>query len=258
MGLKGCRSTAGFAPSQPEVTLEQLAQTSQAVNLRAGGDAVQTFAMDEEQLSQMPQAEQPESVRAKLLPYQLQGLAWLMAKENPSFPEPGSSESMQLWKRDAKGRYVHLATNFAVAHAPGLASGGILADDMGLGKTLQIISLICNGGPGTTLIVAPVGVMTNWSDQIQRHVFAEHAPNVLIYHGPSRQAAAKSLKDYRVVITSYGTLSSEANGGPLFDLNYRRVVLDEAHTIRNAKTKVALAACKLKAQSRWALTGTPM
>ncbi|KAL2256470.1 hypothetical protein VTK26DRAFT_1611 [Humicola hyalothermophila] len=259
MGLKGGRSTAGLGVGQAEeISLEQLAQASQVVNLRAGGDVVQTLAMDEEQLSKLPQADQPQSLRATLLPYQLQGLAWLMAKETPTFPEPGSPDSVQLWKRDANGRYVHLATNFTVAQPPGLASGGILADDMGLGKTLQIISLICSGGPGTTLIVAPVGVMTNWSDQIQRHVMPEHAPNVLIYHGPSRQAAAKSLKDFQVIITSYGTLSSEANGGPLFKMDYRRVVLDEAHTIRNAKTKVALAACKLEAQSRWALTGTPI
>ncbi|KAK4121600.1 RAD5-like protein [Parathielavia appendiculata] len=259
MGLKSGRATAGFAATETEVSLEQLAQTSQAVNLRAGGDIVQTLAMDENQLSKMPEAEQPDKVRAKLLPYQLQGLAWLMARENPAFPEPSSPESVQLWKRDAKGRYVNIATNFTVASVPGLLSGGILADDMGLGKTLQIISLIMTGGPGSTLIVAPVGVMSNWEQQIKRHVYDEHAPNVLIYHGAARQAAAKSLKDFGVVVTSYGILSSEvAMGGPLSKVDWRRVVLDEGHTIRNAKTKAAEAACALKAQSRWVLTGTPI
>ncbi|KAH6856961.1 RAD5-like protein [Chaetomium sp. MPI-CAGE-AT-0009] len=260
MGLKGGRSTAGFAPAEPEeVSLAQLAQTSQAVNFRAGGDIAQTLAMDEDQLSKMPQAEQPDKVSAKLLPYQLQGLAWLTAKENPVFPEPGSPESVQLWKRDAKGRYVNIATNFTVAAPPNLLSGGILADDMGLGKTLQIISLIMTGGSGSTLIVAPVGVMSNWEQQIKRHVSSEHLPEVLIYHGTSRQTAAKSLKKFGVVVTSYGTLSSEAAvGGPLTKLDWRRVVLDEGHTIRNAKTKAAEAACKLKAQSRWVLTGTPI
>jgi SWI/SNF-related matrix-associated actin-dependent regulator of chromatin subfamily A3 len=260
MGLKSGRGTAGFAAGEKEeVSLEQLAQSSQAVNLRAGGDIAQTLAMDEDQLSKMLEAQQPETVLAKLLPYQLQGLAWLTARETPTFPEPGSSESVQLWKRDIKGRYVNLATNFTVATPPGLLSGGILADDMGLGKTLQIISLIMTGGPGSTLIVAPVGVMSNWEQQIKRHVHEEHMPNVLIYHGASRQTAAKSLKDFGVVVTSYGTLSSEAaTKGPLSKLEWRRVVLDEGHTIRNAKTKAAEAACTLKAQSRWVLTGTPM
>jgi SWI/SNF-related matrix-associated actin-dependent regulator of chromatin subfamily A3 len=260
MGLKAGRSTAGFPAEEKEaVSLEQLAQTSQAVNFRAGADIVQTLAMGEDQLSQMPEAKQPDSVRAKLLPYQLQGLAWLMAKENPVFPEPGSQESVQLWKRDAKGRYANIATNFTVASPPSLLSGGILADDMGLGKTLQLISLIMTGGTGSTLIVAPVGVMSNWEQQIKRHVFEEHMPGVLIYHGAARQMSAKSLKDSGVVITSYGTLSSEAaSGGPLCEVDWRRVILDEGHTIRNAKTKAAEAACKLKAQSRWVLTGTPM
>ena len=256
MNLKSGRGTAGFgAQAEEEVSLEQLAQTSVAVNFRAGGDIAQTLAMDEHQLSKLPKAKQPEALSAKLLPYQLQGLAWLTARENPTFPEPGSSESVQLWKRDVQGRYVNLASNITVASPPALLSGGLLADDMGLGKTLQIISLILTGGPGSTLIVAPVGVMSNWEQQITRHVRAEHAPKVLIYHGASRHTAAKSLKDFRVVITSYGTMTSD---GALHQFPWRRVVLDEGHTIRNAKTQAAMAACMLKAQSRWVLTGTPM
>lgn len=259
MGLKSGRGTAGFATGQPaEVSLEQLTQVSQAVNLRTGGDIVQTLAMDEGQLSKMPEAKQPDAVLAKLLPYQLQGLAWLIAKENPAFPEPGSPDSVQLWKRDSRGRYTNIATNFTVSSPPRLLSGGILADDMGLGKTLQIISLIMTGGPGSTLIVAPVGVMSNWEQQIRRHVSDNHMPKVLIYHGNSRQTAANSLADYRVVVTSYGTMSSEADGGPLSKVDWHRVVLDEGHTIRNAKTKAAEAVCRLKAQSRWVLTGTPI
>jgi SWI/SNF-related matrix-associated actin-dependent regulator of chromatin subfamily A3 len=258
MGLKSGRGTASLADGE-EVSLEELAATSQAVNFRANADIAQTLAMDEDQLSKLPQAEQPTQLSATLLPYQLQGLAWLQAKENPVFPKPGSADSVQLWKCDAKGRYVNVATNFTVASPPALLSGGILADDMGLGKTLQIISLIMTGGSGSTLIVAPVGVMSNWEQQIKRHVLPEHVPNVHIYHGSSRQTSAKALKDFKVIITSYGTLTSEAaNNGPLVKMDWRRVVLDEGHTIRNAKTKAAEAACKLKAQSRWVLTGTPM
>ncbi|KAK4130663.1 RAD5-like protein [Trichocladium antarcticum] len=259
MGLRSGRGTAGLPSGKPEASsLAQLAQASQAVNFRAEGDIVQTLAMDEDQLSKMPQAKQPDGLGATLLPYQLQGLAWLMSREKPAFPEPGSSDSTQLWRRDAQGRYFNIATNFTITAAPRLLSGGILADDMGLGKTLQIISLIMAGGPGSTLIVAPVGVMSNWEQQIQRHVLDGHAPSVAIYHGAARQTAVKSLEGFRVVITSYGTLSSEANGGALSKVNWRRVVLDEGHTIRNAKTKAAEAACKLNAQSRWVLTGTPI
>jgi SWI/SNF-related matrix-associated actin-dependent regulator of chromatin subfamily A3 len=258
MGLKSGRSTAGLPEEEPQVSLEELAMASQAVNLRSGRDVVKSLAMDEDQLSKLPMAEQPASLKATLLPYQLQGLAWLTAKENPVFPEQGSSETAQLWKRNARGQYVNIATNFTVATPPTLLSGGILADDMGLGKTIQVIGLILTGGPGSTLIVAPVGVMSNWEQQIQRHVLPEHAPKVLIYHGAGRQADAKSLANYDVVVTSYGTMSSEAGGGALSQVKWRRVVLDEGHTIRNAKTRAAVAACGFKAQSRWVLTGTPM
>ncbi|KAK0620314.1 RAD5-like protein [Immersiella caudata] len=258
MGLKSGRSTAGFPEEAPQVSLEELAMASQAVNLRAGGDAVRTLAMDEDQLSKLPMAEQPSSLKATLLPYQLQGLAWLTAKESPQLPTQGSSDSVQLWKRNSRGQYVNMATNFTVASPPTLLSGGILADDMGLGKTLQIISLVMTGGKGSTLIVAPVGVMSNWEQQIHRHVLPEHMPKVLIYHGAGRQAAAASLSTYDVVITSYGTMTSETGKAGLSSVDWRRVVLDEGHTIRNAKTRAAVAACALKAQSRWVLTGTPI
>ncbi|KAK0718081.1 RAD5-like protein [Lasiosphaeria miniovina] len=260
MGLKSGRSTYGLALDEhgPQVSLEQLTQVSQAVTLRTGGGMVQSFAIDEDQLCKMPLAEQPASLRATLLPYQLQGLAWLTTKEKPEFPAPGSPDAVQLWKRDARGQYANVATNFKVATPPALASGGILADDMGLGKTVQIISLIQTGGPGSTLIVAPVSVMSNWAQQIQRHVFEDKVPEVLIYHGASRQSMNRPLGSFGVVVTSYGTLSSETDGGPLSKVKWRRVVLDEGHTIRNAKTKAALAACQLEAESRWVLTGTPI
>ncbi|KAK3390577.1 helicase-like protein [Podospora didyma] len=267
MGLKSGRSSAGFTPSQPsepsepepslQELMQELSKASQAVNFRPGGD-IQTLAMDEDELSQMPKAKQPDALRARLLPYQLQGLAWMTAKESPVLPEVGSTEAVQLWKRDAQGRYNNVATQFTTMNPPSLASGGILADDMGLGKTLQIISLIVTGGEGSTLIVAPVGVMSNWEQQIQRHVFGDQAPNVLIYHGAAKQTTAKSLNDFKVVITSYGTLGSESNGGCLSKMKWCRIVLDEGHTIRNAKTKAAEAACKLEAKSRWVLTGTPI
>lgn len=259
MGLKSGISSAGLgrigSATKPEVSLEQLLQHSQAVQLRAGNEFVKSLAMDEDQLALMPKAAQPLSLRSQLLPYQLQGLAWMMSKEKPQFPLRGSSDSVQLWKRNARGDYVNVASNFTVKQPPGLVSGGILADDMGLGKTLQVISVILADSSGSTLIVAPVSVMSNWEQQVQRHVLAEHAPRVLIYHGSSRQA---NLTEYDIVVTSYGTLSSEVNRGPLYSTNWRRVVLDEGHTIRNSKTKVAEAASALKAQSRWVLTGTPM
>ena len=67
---------------------------------------------------------------------------------------------------------MNLATSYSVQGSPKFARGGILADDMGLGKTLEVISLVVadkaktGGKSGTTLIVSPLSVMSNWSDQI--------------------------------------------------------------------------------------------
>lgn len=189
----------------------------------------------------------------------------MTAKENPQLPTKGSQESTQLWKWDQRGRGMYnLATNFLVSNPPKLLSGGILADEMGLGKTLQVISLILTGGPGPTLIVAPLSVMSNWEQQIRRHVKQEHLPKIFTYHG-NNKATKSELAQYQVVITSYNKLATEGGKdkietplGPLMATDWRRVVLDEGHIIRNAKTKAAVAARRLKAQSRWVLTGTPM
>lgn len=186
----------------------------------------------------------------------------MTAKENPVFPEKGSEDVVQLWRRDPQGKYRNVASHFVCTAPPKLLSGGILADDMGLGKTLQVISLCLTGGPGTTLIVAPVSVMSNWEQQAKRHVKPEFAPKVLIYHG-NVKASAEDLMKYDIVVTSYGKLAREMDDGVDKVLlapkaEWRRVVLDEGHTIRNAKTKLAAAACSLKSQSRWVLSGTPM
>lgn len=196
--------------------------------------------------------------------------------ENPKLPPPGSNEIVQLWKRGARnGMFTNIVTNHSTFTTPTLFSGGILADDMGLGKTLQIISLIATGGPGPTLIVAPMSVMSNWSHQIERHVKSTGPLRVLTYHGTSRfvdgkPLTAKHFENWDVVVTTYGAVSNEymppkskeaapiprANG--LFSLKWRRIVLDEGHTIRNPNAKMAVAATSLLATSKWVLSGTPV
>lgn len=63
---------------------------------------------------------------------------------------------------------------------------------------------------------------------------------------------------YDIVVTSYGTLNSDKAKGLLSQTSWRRVILDEGHVIRNARTRTAVAACALKAEARWVLTGTPI
>lgn len=189
----------------------------------------------------------------------------MRAKENPQLPAPDSSDVVQLWKRYPGGNFQNLASGHVTNTRPRLLSGGILTDDMGLGKTLQTISLIMSDGfeEGPTLIIAPTGVLSNWEQQFTEHVKADRVPRVLRCHGSSKyhKLTKADLLQYNVVVTSYGLLASQfksANWTALFSVNWRRVVLDEGHVIRNPNTKNAQAAYKLQAKSRWILSGTPL
>lgn len=251
-------------------SFDELIDQSSSFNPREIGKVVKEFGVNELDLANMPMAEGPAALATELLPYQRQGLAWMISKESPSIPEPGSDAVEQLWKRKGH-QFMNIATNHTTNTAPPLASGGILADDMGLGKTIQVISLIlANSQPktpessGSTLIVSPVGVMSNWRNQIHDHTQGENAPKVFIYHGAGKKEVA-NLNQYDVVVTSYGALAMEYNPSAkviptkgIFSVNWRRVVLDEGHTIRNPRSKGALAACHLRSDSRWTLTGTPI
>lgn len=260
-------------------SLEDLMETSHRFNPRELGEVTEKFGAGEDVLAQMPMAECPAKLQTQLLPYQRQGLAWLIEKENPQLPAEGSDDAVQLWKRSTKSKnvFTNITTNFSLQNQkPHLASGGILSDDMGMGKTLEMIALMvaeakATGTSKSTLIIAPVGVMSNWSGQIAHHVKASDALKVLIYHGSGKKPMkAQEFGQYDAVITSYGTLATEyyprgkkdppsiPRGQGLFSLDWRRVILDEGHIIRNPNTKSALAATNLMAKSRWVLTGTPI
>ncbi|PNS19972.1 hypothetical protein CAC42_7939 [Sphaceloma murrayae] len=258
-------------------SLEDLVVTATTFNPRDAGQVAERYGASEAQLQALPKIEQPEGISTTLLPFQLQGLAWLLEREDPQLPKQGGQDVVQLWKRPKQNVYTNIATNFSFQNQqPRLARGGILADDMGLGKTVQIISLIVadkekNGSIGPTLIVAPVSVMSNWSGQAELHVKKDQPLKVYMYHGQNRKKLkAEDFKQYDIVITTYGTLSVEymprgSKGAPqmptkdgLFSLQWRRIVLDEGHNIRNPNTKNALSACALDAHARWALTGTPV
>lgn len=184
----------------------------------------------------------------------------MISKETPLLPAPGSKDVVQLWKRDNRDNFLNIVSSHTTATPPKLVSGGVLADDMGLGKTLQVISLIMASGfdAGPTLIVSPVGVMSNWEQQIQRHVKKDHLPRVFRYHKAGSYTKNDLLK-HNIVITTYDKLRTDyLKNGPLLSVQWRRVVLDEAHAIRNYATGRAKAAFQLQAKSSWMLTGTPM
>ena len=259
--------------TEPEINMDQLLSGTAIYNPRDVQDVVNKFVAGEDALSEMPLAEQPAMVATVLLPYQRQGLQWMIEKESPKLPTRDSDDVVQLWK-NSHGIYTNIATSFSVTKAPQLASGGILADDMGLGKTLQTISLVVSDphkSKEPTLILCPLSVMSNWSGQAAHHVKTKHQLRILTYHGQGNKGLTpEQFQDYDLVITTYQTMTQElfpfgkdkqepvpAKKG-LFSIKWRRIVLDEGHNIRNPKAKMAIAASSLMGQSRWILTGNPI
>lgn len=219
----------------------------------------------EEKKTAGPEEKEPEEgvqedgtlvgIKVKLLPHQVVGVKWMKNRELGPLK---------------KGR---------------VPKGGILADDMGLGKTLQSISLIVSnpmpeeGGKGWkkhfsevkrgTLVVAPLALIRQWEAEIKEKVDGEVLGlKVCVHHGPNRTKDAKQLAKFDVVITTYQILVSEhGNSHPdpakspqvgCFGVYWYRVILDEAHSIKNRNAKATKACCGLRAEYRWCLTGTPM
>ncbi len=116
-----------------------------------------------------------------------------------------------------------------------------------------------------TLLICPLSTITNWEEQIRQHV-APGAINYHVYHGPNRVKDPAALAQFDLVITTYGSVSSElslrtkgkAGKYPLEELGWFRIVLDEAHMIREQNTLAFKSVCRLQASRRWAVTGTPV
>ncbi len=129
--------------------------------------------------------------------------------------------------------------------------GGLLADEMGLGKTVQLLaffSLLETNLP--VLIVAPTSLLYHWRSEFKR--FLPKA-NVVIHSGPGRSG---HIVGDGYVLTSYAILRQDIE--MLSQVEFESVVLDESNAIKNLGTLVSDAALRLKARSRFCLSGTPI
>lgn len=221
-----------------------------------------------------------------LMSHQKQALRFLTDRElDDDARDPDAKFS--LWKpRDTnKGRvWYNVVTNHEVQKKPDASRGGILADVMGLGKTLSILALIASTldsardfgeqepaislgenvkrNSKATLIICPKSVMSNWHEQSKQHTNSAKF-RVYAYHGPDRIQDTDQLANYDIVLAPYQTAASEFSNATgkrnaLGSIQWFRIVLDEAHQIRNPTTHVSKACCALLAQRRWAVTGTPV
>jgi SNF2 family DNA or RNA helicase len=106
-----------------------------------------------------------------------------------------------------------------------------------------------------TLVVAPLALIRQWESEIRKKTKLTCA----VHHGPGRTKDPKELSGRDVVVTTYQVLVAEhAKLLGVFGLHYHRIILDEAHSIKNKSSKSSIAACSLQATHRWCLTGTPL
>ena len=124
-------------------------------------------------------------------------------------------------------------------------TGGFLCDEMGLGKTVQIIATILKNPKKHTLIVVPKSLVNQWLSE-----FKKFAPEVNV-------GTYEDQMLYRdVIIASYPSLYSKKSR--LHMVMWDRIVLDEAHEIRNRKTRTFKSVDSLHGPIRWIVTGTPV
>ncbi|KAJ1949105.1 DNA repair protein rad16, partial [Linderina pennispora] len=191
---------------------------------------------------EMQMVEQPPNLKIRLLPFQREGVWWMARQEGTQF------------------------------------RGGVLADEMGMGKTLQTIGLMLVNRGKPTLVICPTVALMQWKSEIEA---ATDDLSVFMYYGTDRQKLAdengdlnpSELVKYDVVLTTYAVVESSfrrerygfrRHGNLLHEdsvlhkVDWHRIVLDEAHNIKDRSSNSARAAFELKAKYTWSLTGTPL
>lgn len=186
-----------------------------------GSDLLAPARAELSQARRIPPVESPSTLQATLRSYQEQGVSWMQ------------------WLRRA-------------------GFGGILADDMGLGKTLQTIAHVLleqESGRATrpSLVVCPTSLLANWASEVRRF-----APTLrlVVLHGTDRDDRREDALRADLVITSYPLLARDEDW--LAGQSWHLLVLDEAQTLKNARSQSRSVVARLSARHRIALTGTPL
>ncbi|MFG0256534.1 MAG: DEAD/DEAH box helicase [Phycisphaerales bacterium JB043] len=198
----------------------------EVTSVNATGWVAQLLGLDDGESSSIDTLGAPDAFVGTLRPYQLRGLSW-------------------IWFLERFGL------------------GACLADDMGLGKTIQILALLQQERQqfpdthiGPSLVVAPMSVVGNWRREAQR--FAPEL-RVIVHHGidrPSGDAFVAHAEQADLVITTYTLAYRDEED--LKTVKWRRIVLDEAQSVKNPNAKQSKSVRSLSAPRRLALTGTPV
>jgi DNA repair protein RAD5 len=164
----------------------------------------------------------------------------------------------------ATSRQMSLANSFAAASSSGLTPAELLSRR----KTMLKMASASRGR--VTLVVAPMSLVGQWRDEMERSI---PTMRTMLYYAETKGDLVSRLEggSVDIIVTSYGTLVTEykryiasnnaqsaARNAPLYAVDWLRVILDEAHQIKNKSTQNSRACRDLTARRRWCLTGTPI
>ena len=142
--------------------------------------------------------------------------------------------------------------------------GGILSADVGSGKTFAVAGLIAGHALWPTLVVVPKSLVFQWIDVLHRMGLAGTSDGGGGSSGGlcvcvDRSSACLSAGRPGVVLTTHSVLSASGPPPPaLVERAWGRVIVDEAHVMRNPRSRIHRVLSDLKAHSRWAVTATPV
>ncbi|XP_036894757.1 transcription termination factor 2 [Sturnira hondurensis] len=210
-------------------------------------------------------AEDPAGLKVPLLPHQKQALAWLLWRESQK-PHGGIlADDMGLGKTLTM---IALILTQKSQEENKEKDQNVTLTWLSKDDSTEFIS---HG----TLIICPASLIHHWEKEVEKRV-SNNKLRVYLYHGPNRDQRAKVLSTYDIVITTYSLLAKEIStkkqegdvpdtnlsvegvSTPLLRVVWARVILDEAHNVKNPRVQTSIAVCKLQARARWAVTGTPI
>uniref|UniRef100_A0A182N2Z1 Transcription termination factor 2 n=1 Tax=Anopheles dirus TaxID=7168 RepID=A0A182N2Z1_9DIPT len=213
-------------------------------------------------------ADPPKLLRIELMDHQRHALAWMLWRESQK-PRGGIlADDMGLGKTLSM---ISLILRAAELDPEGEQLGRDSASEDDENDENRHPDAVKHGWKGKgrkdfyaggTLIVCPASLMRQWEGEITNRV-KRNSLAVCVHHGTQRETKPRQLAKYDVVITTYNIVSRESKdstrgGGGVYGVNWERVILDEAHVIRNHKSAMSEACCGLKGRCRWLLTGTPI
>ncbi|CAJ0576985.1 unnamed protein product, partial [Mesorhabditis spiculigera] len=213
------------------------------------------------------EAETPEWMSVELLPHQKYGLKWMQWRE-----EQGNggvlADEMGLGKTTS-------AISLVVSYLKALEADEFFQEQKARREKAMKLASAENRrklkGTFSTLIVVPSSVVNQWNEEMENKVQKEYALRVYCYtqtRAKRDRLDDKVLRQADVVLTTYDIVRGDVlRKGPEHHLDptsklagifWKRIILDEAHVIRNPSTAGNAAICAVPADCRWALTGTPI